>query len=247
MNSRQYRQRSRHSAFSLVELLSAIAVLAILAAILLAVVGNVRATVSKSQCAGNLRGLHAATMLWMQDNDYRLPDARYWIEDKGTTSPRYPYQIAPYLQLAPMSQGDWRNWVHRDSPFKCNAAYAIRNSTSPWGRTYSINTHATSSIDGNPPNWNFGYPRNIHEIHEPSHLALFMDGAAPAGTGNTSYWSNVQRTQVDPSGSASAPLQYPHNNSLNVVFLDGHIQNISMSTMIANYSGPSTFWRYTGQ
>lgn len=225
---------------SLVELLTVIGILAILGVILFAVMGGVRATAMNSQCVANLRSLHGAATLWGQENQLRLPDVRFWQEARDPNSTAYSYQLAPYLGLLDMSLGNAENWVNQNSPFKCNASYEIKPSGSRWGRTYAINSLATSTNEGSPRNI-VNYPQGLHDIHEPSKMAFFMDGATPPTTTIGTYWSNAQPSQL---GAHSAPFQFPHNNSMNVIFIDGHVESISKDVMLRDYPEKRSFWYF---
>lgn len=59
--------------FTLVELLTVIAIIGILAAILVPVVGKVRATARQAGCQSNLRQWHSALLLYANDNKGLLP------------------------------------------------------------------------------------------------------------------------------------------------------------------------------
>ena len=65
--------RSRTSAFTLIELLTVIAVIAILAAILIPVVGNVRQKANEATCLNNLRQIGAAIGLYQSDHKGAFP------------------------------------------------------------------------------------------------------------------------------------------------------------------------------
>lgn len=70
------RQSDRHSpdrGFTLIELLAGIAIIGILAAILIPVVGSIRQSARKTQCAANLRQVAGSYFLYMADNRNRLP------------------------------------------------------------------------------------------------------------------------------------------------------------------------------
>lgn len=76
--------RHLRTGFTLVELLAVIAIIAILAAIIIPVVGSMRAGSRSVQCLSNLRQLHTAVMLYGQDNKGAMPyklatqDAQKW-------------------------------------------------------------------------------------------------------------------------------------------------------------------------
>lgn len=234
-----HRVRSRPG-FTLIELLTVIAVIGILAAILLSAIGKARDTAKKAQCISNLRSLHRATMLWIGDNKGRMPDGQLW-QDRATASAKVRYQISPYLDLfKPSSDGELSK--EKNSVFKCNVADSLNSSDSHWGRTYSINVWACPSFDGDARADTTAYPQTINQIAQPSKMALFMDGASyqPAGTAS-GYWSNVKETHVQPARTANK-LQYPHNGSVNIVYVDGHVGNRNEAEMIALAEEPS-FWR----
>ena len=70
--------RSRTSAFTLIELLTVIAVIGILAAILIPVIGNVRQKADEATCLNNLRQIGAAMGLYQSDHKGVFPAA---VED----------------------------------------------------------------------------------------------------------------------------------------------------------------------
>jgi len=93
--------------FTLVELLVVIAVIAILAGLLLPALGKAKATVLRISCANNLRNIHQATMLYVDDNASWLPPA--------CGSGFATYYLNEYLRQAyaqkrhqsPVNQGDF--------------------------------------------------------------------------------------------------------------------------------------------
>lgn len=80
--------RRARAGFTLIELLTVIAIIGILAAIIVPVVGSVRASARASQCASNLRQLGMATTLFAADNKQRLP-RRTW---------EFVFDLWPYVQ-----------------------------------------------------------------------------------------------------------------------------------------------------
>ena len=79
--------------FTLIELLVVIAIIAILAALLLPGLASARELAKRIACVGNLRQVHAATMLYIGDsNDFTPagnPNQYYWADD-----------LSPYLNSA---------------------------------------------------------------------------------------------------------------------------------------------------
>ncbi len=73
--------------FTLIELLTVIAIIGILASILIPVVGQVRASAHRAQCASNLRQIGTALRMYADDNDGWLPGtAHISLEDSWILS-----------------------------------------------------------------------------------------------------------------------------------------------------------------
>ena len=229
---------TRVRAFTLVELLAVIAIVGILAAIIIPVVGMMRESARATQCASNLRQLQTAASLWIADHGNQMPDARQWGYNQGASSEAQKYQLNAYLNIR-ATKG--QAWGDAPSAMKCESAFANQASTQEWGRTYSINTYATSTLDGETRLASNGYPARLSWIPNPARMAFFMDGAAAVGSG--SYQTNVSGSYVAPS--SATPLTYPHRGAVNVVFLDGHVERIDKAVMIADRADSNTpFWRF---
>jgi prepilin-type N-terminal cleavage/methylation domain-containing protein len=77
--------------FTLIELLTVIAIIGILAAIMIPVIGRVRASAKKTTCVSNLRQIGAALHLHIQDHKDALPN----LGDSATS--RWIHQLWPYI------------------------------------------------------------------------------------------------------------------------------------------------------
>lgn len=123
---------------------------------------------------------------------------------------------------------------------RCDASHKLRASTRDYERTYSMNRYASGST-GNEFNADFNVPAGA-EFASPSKTALFIDGAIGA-TGGV-YWSAIRHTELAAS-SAAQPL-YPHGGSVNVVFVDGHVERVTRGVMTGEHSlsANTSFWRH---
>jgi prepilin-type N-terminal cleavage/methylation domain-containing protein len=93
---------ARRHAFTLIELLVVIAIIAILAAILFPVFAQAKEAAKRTACVANSNQIGKATMMYMGDNDDRVPIIHYnlgpLIATAGTQNQAYPMnQMAGYL------------------------------------------------------------------------------------------------------------------------------------------------------
>src|SRR5687768_8573044 len=93
---------ARRHAFTLIELLVVIAIIAILAAILFPVFAQAKEAAKRTACVANSNQIGKATMMYMGDNDDRVPLIHYnlgpLIATAGTQNQAYPMnQMAGYL------------------------------------------------------------------------------------------------------------------------------------------------------
>ncbi len=102
-------------AFTLIELLVVISVISILTAILLPVFAQTREQARQISCMGNTRQLMAASLLYTQDYDERLPVLGTGVDSRG----RWMWQIKGYVKNAqvftcphgPANQFDGTMWT----------------------------------------------------------------------------------------------------------------------------------------
>jgi prepilin-type N-terminal cleavage/methylation domain-containing protein/prepilin-type processing-associated H-X9-DG protein len=91
---RQNKKTRNPGAFTLIELLVVVAIISLLVSILLPSLQQAKAIAKKTVCAGNLRGMHTALVLYLEENDGRFfpykevksdGDLWYWgFEQTGT-------------------------------------------------------------------------------------------------------------------------------------------------------------------
>lgn len=108
--------------FTLIELLIVIAIIAILASMLLPALNRAREKAETVSCAGNMRQLASASLMYLNDYDY------YPYGGSGAVAPYFPGRLAPYLGISLKENMEFDK--NRDYPvFRCpgNAKPAFTN------------------------------------------------------------------------------------------------------------------------
>lgn len=192
----------KSKAFTLVELLAVIAVTAILMGLLLVVLGKVRDGARSANCASNLRQIGAAMQSYAYDHEMKLPSLYGKGEPPATES--WMQALAPYAGLAEDALGpaprDRSTGIFVCPEFDEDARRERRVS-------YAMNAYVEPSYGREA--WDYSL---LNNTSPPTTFLVVecdfsMDGFSPV--------SNGDFTRRHP------------NDSANVLFADGHIENIT--------------------
>ena len=234
-------RRSVPGGFSLVEILVVVAIIAVLAAVAFPGFARVRASAQRATCTGNLRTVHQAAMNYAADNDGRFPPAINPTNNFAIT-----LSCEGYLGLG--GTGFWdrlSSWIglsQRRAAFAlwCPAAEACEP-RAPYGNmaTYCMNVHIGGDGGAWRPN---GFPTlKTWQVATPAKTSLFMDGCFAPGRG---YDVRVGEAGLYPSPMHPPALYKETNNparSVNVVFVDGHVEMRPIGTIPTSFEDP--FWK----
>ncbi len=231
--------KCRFRIFTLIELLVVIAIIAILASMLLPALSKARAAAQAIKCVNNQKTLGLMNNMYANDNNDYLTGALWGAQGNGSIyigwlSPLTPYYGFPsaldggYLMMAstPRVNTGGTRCPSLDTTIPDTDTYAPMN----WGDgypNYLYNWYMDEAYYGKGP---FG--RKITGVNNPSGAALMLE----RGEAYEIYCSNR------PAADA-----FRHNNGINVLFVDGHVNPVKLDAVPLFSLGNSlsdTFWGY---
>lgn len=203
--------------FTLVELLIVISIIVILMGLLLPALKSARNQVKSIQCVNNLKNMGTGIQLYIGDyNDY------YPVKPTDNTKIGLCWDaaIASYVNIK-------LNYYLLYSLYWCPASGSCPSGSSTLGRTYAANYYFGRNATGNTDRniIKSSVLRNTSKIgvlYELPHMKIFGSWASHLEYfGGLSGFDTILNDQ----------MHFWHNNKMNVLFLDWHVESRSFSQM----------------
>ncbi|CAN5530532.1 DUF1559 domain-containing protein [soil metagenome] len=238
--SRFPRTRTRRyiKGFTMVELLVVVAIIGTLASLVISSYGGVMRKAKETKCVSNLRQVASGLMLYVGENNGRLPSATIDKDDpdapinpvtglKITADYMWSKQLGPYLPQKSDSLTSAQNKV-----FVCPAASYQGYANSAISTTYNSSSTlfyfsnsstlgTASALEG----------RRMSTVQYPAKTILVAEGKLAVGATSPACSSSVRWDQAAADLGQAAPadtiyLDYRHGNKMNVVYGDGHVGSL---------------------
>jgi len=200
--------RNGEKGFTLIELLVVIAIIAILASMLLPALSRARAAAQSIKCVNNLKQLGLFLNIYANDNDQLLPAqwqnaGATWIEALGG-NPGYGNSYVPQNSCF------WADGLR--GPLLCDVAVS-------WGQANGATVgycYGMCNWMGNSDKTRY---RALSSFKSASSTPMLADsGILP--------WSTAWQTPAINLASGDGIPCRPHNDTANVAYVDGHVQNV---------------------
>jgi prepilin-type N-terminal cleavage/methylation domain-containing protein/prepilin-type processing-associated H-X9-DG protein len=219
--------------FTLVELLVVLAIISVLALLTVPAVSGAMERSRAATCAGHLRQLGSAFLMFSQDNQGRFPRSSH--SAGANREPGWAASVAPYLG-APSDQAN-AAWINRKFCCPC------QTNRSPNAYSYGLNVffelRPGDSYLGRPSTW-----RCVHQVPSPGNTILLAEVGRGGGGMTPDHFMCHQWSSA--SAARNAVAHDRHGSNAHYLFVDGHVEKLPIEAIFTsrekNLWNPSVAW-----
>ena len=256
-NKKQRNEKMSSRKFTLIELLIVIVVIVILIAMLFPALNKARQTAVKVKCAGNLKQIGTALVVYAGDQEFFPPakQAGYNLFNLNT----WHWLLMPYLEMKRKAPGDWlsASRIRESGVLLCpalnfNPSMRDRNSYSMFGfgplaAWYKLSPNKVvygaagdaNAIYAASPSSSCSFDGGTGILPRPSIITLVSEAGYVSGTdGNDVVFQNCKQLGNEPlyiydaaNGSSGFEMAYRHVQRKNVLWLDAHVSDVGLNQL----------------
>ncbi len=219
----------KKAAFTLVELLVVVAIVAILAALAFPMLKRSTESAKTVKCLSNLKQLGQATLAYNADNQQNIPPFTIKYPIGGRTF--WYLQIRPYL-------GESKTELDpppKDSNLPVFYCPSVNRKSGYPHTDYAANTFVFDTTESTQT--------KAVRIESPSKVVMYSESLSFGSPYPDSDWQFVSSfAKQDPNRF----FPHRHRETVNMVFCDGHAQNLPRAEVVANftnYFGDRELWK----
>jgi len=231
--------------FTLIELLVVIAIIAILASMLLPALVRARASAQQSGCAGNLKQIGQAQIMYSSDARGFIVPGGYGIKWNKVWS--WYNLLTPYLGMPNYLNvgADGTTTIYEPKVYQCPGIASDRYTDLGWVQAGKIRGGYGINVSSNGSRLIAGYfdaegrTGKLSQLKYPTQIFLFSEG----------YWMLERSflTGVNDTYQGTNKLPNPHSDNRNIAYLDGHVSGRKGYLPTFSWSDSNSLRFYLGQ